>query len=80
MEKCCICGKEYEGIGRTPHPFRITGSCCNVCHEILVRPVHRMFGSRDSFASFIKVCLKYSDLLLDGDEYDWDDESLWIME
>lgn len=42
---CCICGKEYEGYGNNPYPYKKSGSCCNQCNHDYVIP-SRMMGIR----------------------------------
>ena len=36
-EKCCICGKEIEGMGNNPYPVRTEGRCCH-CNYTVVLP------------------------------------------
>ena len=35
---CCICGKEFEGYGNNPDPFKRSGSCCGQCDRDYVIP------------------------------------------
>lgn len=30
-QKCCICGKEFTGLGNNPRPVREEGRCCDEC-------------------------------------------------
>ena len=43
MSKCCICGREFEGIGNSPQPvgnvFGDSDRCCDVCNVEVVIPV-----------------------------------------
>lgn len=34
--KCCICGKEFEGYGNNPYPIKPEGVCCNACNKFVV--------------------------------------------
>lgn len=36
--KCCICGKEFEGYGNNPAPYKEDGCCCNECNRDYVMP------------------------------------------
>ena len=35
---CCICGKEFEGYGNNPAPYKNTGVCCDECNARYVIP------------------------------------------
>ena len=35
---CCICGREYEGYGNNPDPYKKSGRCCNKCNRDYVIP------------------------------------------
>lgn len=35
---CCICGKEFEGYGNNPAPYKNTGVCCDECNQKYVIP------------------------------------------
>jgi len=35
---CCICGKEYEGFGNNPAPYKNKGRCCDKCDRDYVLP------------------------------------------
>ena len=35
---CCICGKEFEGSGNNPAPYKSTGVCCDECNARYVIP------------------------------------------
>lgn len=35
---CCICGKEFEGHGNNPAPYKNTGVCCDECNVHYVIP------------------------------------------
>lgn len=37
-ERCCICGKEVEGMGNNPYPVRTEGLCCRYCNYTVVQP------------------------------------------
>ena len=37
-EKCCICGKEINGMGNNPYPVRTEGWCCRYCNYTVVLP------------------------------------------
>lgn len=37
MNRCCLCGSPYEGIGNNPQPLVETGRCCDACNEVVVR-------------------------------------------
>lgn len=37
-ERCCICGKEIEGMGNNPYPVRTEGRCCRYCNYTVVLP------------------------------------------
>ena len=46
-EKCCICGKEIEGMGDNPYPVRTEGWCCRYCNYIMVLPKRvRLYGKQ----------------------------------
>ena len=36
--KCCICGREFEGIGNNPYPVSLGGECCDACNLQKVIP------------------------------------------
>ena len=36
--KCCICGHDFMGHGNNPRPYKDSGICCNLCHELFVVP------------------------------------------
>lgn len=35
--KCCICGKKYEGYGNNAEPYK-SGFCCDACNSEYVIP------------------------------------------
>lgn len=35
---CCICGKEYYGMGNNPWPIMDEGECCDECNAMKVVP------------------------------------------
>jgi hypothetical protein len=37
-EKCCICGREIEGMGNNPYPIWKKGTCCDQCNATVVLP------------------------------------------
>jgi len=37
-QKCCICGKEFEGYGNNPWPVKEDGECCDDCNYEKVIP------------------------------------------
>lgn len=37
-EKCCICGREIEGMGNNPYPIWKKGTCCDQCNSTVVLP------------------------------------------
>lgn len=38
LQKCCICGRLFEGIGNNPYPVKKTGRCCDYCNDTRVIP------------------------------------------
>ena len=38
MNKCCICGREFEGWGNNPWPLETDGECCDECNMEYVIP------------------------------------------
>ena len=38
-KKCCICGKEFEGYGNNPGPYKYEGECCDDCNMQYVIPM-----------------------------------------
>lgn len=42
---CCICGKEFEGFGNNPDPYKRRGCCCDQCNRDYVIP-SRMIALR----------------------------------
>lgn len=46
-EKCCICGKEINGMGNNPYPVRTEGRCCRYCNYTVVLPERvRLYGKQ----------------------------------
>lgn len=46
-EKCCICGKEINGMGNNPYPVRTEGWCCRYCNYTVVLPERvRLYGKQ----------------------------------
>lgn len=41
--KCCLCGKEYEGYGNNAQPLK-DGKCCNKCNFTKVIPARLQEG------------------------------------
>ena len=39
IKKCCICGKEFEGWGNNPWPYKHEGECCDDCNLQYVIPM-----------------------------------------
>ena len=37
MEKCSICGKQYEGYGNNAQPVN-NGRCCDECNRTVIIP------------------------------------------
>lgn len=37
-QRCCICGKEFEGFGNNPRPVKKSGVCCDECNFNYVIP------------------------------------------
>lgn len=35
---CCICGKEFDGYGNNPYPYKEDGICCKECNMKYVIP------------------------------------------
>ena len=42
---CCICGKEFVGLGNNPQPIYEEGRCCDECDTKYVLP-SRIFISQ----------------------------------
>lgn len=42
--KCCICGKEQEGIGYQPYPYpaELRDRCCRKCKWVYVLPFNKL--------------------------------------
>ena len=38
-QRCCICGKDFEGYGNNPAPVTENGRCCDDCNRNVVKPV-----------------------------------------
>lgn len=34
--KCCICGRWFEGYGNNPEPVKYRGRCCDRCNDLIV--------------------------------------------
>ena len=33
---CCICGKEFEGLGNNPYPLKEEERCCDECNKQVI--------------------------------------------
>lgn len=40
--KCCICGRLYDGKGNNAKPYKV-GYCCDVCNMKIVIPARLNF-------------------------------------
>lgn len=36
MNKCVVCGKEFEGFGNNPYPLADKGECCDNCNTKVI--------------------------------------------
>ena len=48
LQKCCICGRLFSGIGNNPYPVKKRGRCCDGCNSTRVIPerVRRLLVDR----------------------------------
>lgn len=49
-KKCCICGKEFIGMGNNPEPI-MEGCCCETCNAKFVIPI-RIFTLKRKLDNF----------------------------
>lgn len=53
MNKCCICGNEFDEHGNNPAPIKTKGICCNKCNERIVIPT-RAFVIGRGYALWVR--------------------------
>lgn len=58
--KCLICGKEFEGLGNNPSPFK-REVCCNECNDNLVLTMRLVLSG--TVDNIILVLTPYGDIL-----------------
>lgn len=47
---CCICGKEFEGLGNDPQPVKEEGECCDACNWDKIIPARvREYNKKERY-------------------------------
>ena len=48
-QTCCICGREFEGMGNNPEPVKHEGVCCDDCNAEVVIParIEQMINGKE---------------------------------
>ena len=69
IEKCCLCGKDYEGYGNNAQPV-CEGRCCDHCNLSIVIPerIRRLQGSYQVGDRIHIIHLHGEDTTYDGRE------------